>query len=151
VKLPGAPSALTIAMLAILFSFPISAVASGTVRVQQPDGSTKTYTNVRIRANYQDLALTTSDGKGTLVFGRASCTKVGELLQCFAYDATLFQNGRSMHIPLKYGMVYFNPSKTTQTLNHSSTQLPYHGILMSAESRRGTYVSLTGVVDGALK
>jgi hypothetical protein len=151
VKLPFGPSVLAIATAAILFNFPISAVASGTVRVQQPDGSTKTYTNVRIRANYQNLALTTSDGKGTLVFGRASCTKVGELLQCLAYDATLFQNGQRMRIPLKYGMVYFNPSKTTQTLSHSSTQLPYHGILLSAESKRGTYVSMTGVVDEVFK
>jgi hypothetical protein len=151
VKLSLGRCALLIATAAILFGCPISAVASGTVRVQQPDGSTKTYTNVRIRANYQNLALTSSDGKGTLVFGRASCTKIGELLQCLTYDATLFQNGTRTHIPLKSGTVWFNPSKTTQTLSHSSTQLPYHGILMSAESRRGTFVSLTGVVDGVLK
>ncbi len=127
------------------------AMATGTVTIQQPDGSTKTYTNVRIRANYENLTLTSSDGQGTLVFGRASCTKVGELLQCLAYDATLFQHGETTHIPLKYGMVWFNPSKTTQTLSHSSTQLPYHGVLLSAQSKRGTYVSVTGVVDQIFK
>lgn len=127
------------------------AKASGTVTIQQPDGSTKTYTNVQIRANYSNLSLTSSDGQGTIVFGRASCNKVGELLQCLAYDATLFQHGEKTHIPLKYGMVWFNPSQTTQTLSHSSTQLPYHGVLLSAQSKRGTYLSLTGVVDEVSK
>lgn len=127
------------------------ASANGTARIQLPDGSTKTYTDVQIRANRDNLALTSSDGKGTLVFARASCAKVGELLECLAYDATLFQNGQTMHIPLKYGTVWYNPSDTTQTLSNSSTQLPQHGILLTAESKRGTYVSLTGVLDGALQ
>jgi hypothetical protein len=144
--------ALAITALASLIWIPSApASASGTVRIQHPDGSTKTYTNVRIRANQENLALTSSDGKGTLVFGRASCTKVGELLYCLAYDATLLQNGQRTHIPLKSGTVWYNPSKTTQTLSNSSTQLPYHGILLSAESKRGTYVTLSGVLDGALK
>jgi hypothetical protein len=124
--------------------------ANGTARIQQPDGSVKTYAGVQIRANRDNLALTSSDGKGTLVFARASCTKVGEVLECLAYDATLFQNGETTHIPLKYGTVWYNPSETTQTLSHSSTQLPHHGILLTAESKRGTYVSLNGVLDGAL-
>jgi hypothetical protein len=126
------------------------ASARGTVKIQQPDGSTKTYTDVQIRANRDNLALTSSDGKGTIVFARASCTKVGELLECLAYDATLFQNGQTMHIPLKYGTVWYNPSDATQTLSNSSTQLPHHGILLTAESKRGTYVSLNGVLDGTL-
>jgi hypothetical protein len=134
-----------------VLAHPNIASASGTVRIQQPDGSTKTYTNVRIQANQENLALTSSDGKGTLVFGRASCTKVGELLECLAYDATLFQNGEKTHIALKNGTVWYNPSDTTQTLSNSSTQLPHHGILLSAESKRGTYVTMTGVLDGVLK
>ncbi|MGB6985410.1 MAG: hypothetical protein WBD74_05455 [Candidatus Aquilonibacter sp.] len=144
--------AMAMAMAAAILIFPcVPAGATGTVRIQKPDGTIKTYTNVLIRANSNNLALTSSDGKGTLVFGRASCTKVGELLQCLAYDATLLQNGERMHVALKYGTVWYNPSKTTQTLSHSSIQLPYHGILMSAESKKGIYVSLTGVVDELLK
>jgi len=143
--------ATAVALAAAIVLFPWPANATGTVTIQQPDGSVKTYANVSIRANSSNLVLTSSDGKGTLVFGRASCTKVGELLQCLEYDATLFQNGERMHIALKNGTVWYNPSKTTQTLSHSSTQLPYRGILMSAESKKGTYVSLTGVVDEVIK
>lgn len=140
-----------IALVAMVWVLRAPASANGTAKIQQPDGTIKTYTDVQIRANRDDLALTSSDGKGTLVFGRASCTKVGEVLECLAYDATLFQNGMTTHIPLKYGTVWYNPSETTQTLSNSSTQLPHHGILLTAESKRGTYVSLTGVLDGVLK
>lgn len=132
------------AMVAVPFG---PANATGTARSQQRDGSTKTYTNVRIAIRNESMALTSSDGKGTLVLGKAACTKMGALVECLPYDATLLQNGRSAHIPLKSGTVWLNPSSTTQQLSHSSTQLPPRGVLLSVETKRGTYVTLTGVVD----
>ena len=49
--------------------------------------------------------------------------------------------------PLKSGTVWVNPSSTTQQLTLSSTQLPPRGVLLSIQTKAGTYVSLTGVVD----
>jgi hypothetical protein len=132
------------AMLAIPFA---RADATGTARIQQRDGSTKTYTHVHIAIRNQAMALTSSDGKGTLVLGKAACTKVGALVECLPYDATLLQNGQSAHIALKSGTVWLNPSSTTQQLSHSSTKLPPHGVLLAVQTKRGTYVTLTGVVD----
>jgi hypothetical protein len=125
--------------------------ATGTVLIQQPDGSEKTYLNVRIIVWNESMAVTSSDGKGTVVFGKAACTKVGELVRCLPYDATLFQNGQTMHIFLKSGTVWLNPSQTTQQLSHSSTQLPPRGVLLAVRTKRGTYVTLTGVVDEVRK
>lgn len=93
------------------------------------------------------MAITSSDGQGTVVFGKASCTKVGELVRCLPWDATLFQNGAKLHIPLASGTVWLNPSGSYQQLSHSSTRLPPKGVLLVAETKRGTYVTLTGVVD----
>lgn len=138
------PAFLAVAIVVAPFG---PASATGTARIQQRDGSTKTYTNVRIDVTTESMALTSSDGEGTLVFGKAACTKVGELLRCIPYDATLEQHGQSTHIPLQYGTVWLNPSATTQQLTHSSTQLPPHGVLLSIQTKAGTYVSLTGVVD----
>ncbi len=121
--------------------------ASGTVRIQQSDGSTKTYANVRIVVLTDSMTITSSDGEGTLVLGKAACTKVGELLRCLPYDATLEQHGRATHIPLKSGTVWVNPSDSNQQLSFSSTQLPPRGVLLSIQTKAGTYVSLTGVVD----
>ncbi|HTV93734.1 MAG TPA: hypothetical protein VMG98_13545 [Verrucomicrobiae bacterium] len=123
------------------------ASATGTVRIQQRDGATKTYSSVRIVVFNESMAITSSDGQGTLILGKAACTKVGELLRCIPYDATLEQHGEVTHIPLKYGTVWFNPSDDNQQLSYSSTQLPPRGVLLSIQTKAGTYVSLTGIVD----
>jgi len=142
---------LAVAALAASFVAPGPARATGTATIQQPDGTRKTYSNVRIVILDASLAITSSDGKGTVVFGKAACTKVGELVECLPYDATLFQNGEKMHIALKSGTVWLNPGDTTQPLSHSSTQLPPRGITLAAQTKRGTYVTLTGIVDEVRK
>ena len=136
--------ALLIGMTALQIS---SASATGTVRILQRDGSQKTYTNVRITVRDQAMWITSSDGQGTLVFGKAACTKIDELMECLPYDATLYQNGQKRHIPLETGTVWLNPTRTNQPLTHSSTQVPPRGVLLAVETKAGTYVTLTGVVD----
>jgi hypothetical protein len=126
---------------------PLGAKAMGTAIIAHPDGSESTYDNVRIAIWNESMAITSSDGKGTVVFGKASCTKIGELVECLPWDATLYQNGAKVRIPLQSGTVWLNPSSTTQTLSHSSTRLPPHGVLLAVKTRRGTYVTLTGTVD----
>ncbi len=121
--------------------------ATGTARVVQRDGSQKTYTSVRISIKNGSMAITSADGQGTIVLGDAACTKVGELLECLPYDATLLQYGRKTHIALQSGTVWLNPSKTRQQLSHSSTELPPRGVLLAVRTKKGTYVTLTGVVD----
>jgi len=127
------------------------AYATGTVLVQQRDGSEKTYTNVRISIRNESMAFTSSDGQGTIVLGKAACTKVRELVECLPYDATLLQNGQSTHIGLQSGTVWLNPSPTAQELSHSTTQLPPRGVLLAVRTKKGTYVTLTGVVDEVQK
>jgi hypothetical protein len=107
----------------------------------------KTYTNVRIGIGNDQMELTSSDGKGTLVIGKAACMKEGELLRCLPYDATLFQNGDTRHVVLKSGTVWLNPTQSKQQMPFSSAELPPHGVLMSVNTKAGTYVSLTGTVD----
>ena len=139
-------------LLAALAALPVAlpagpASATGTVRVVQRDGSDKTYTNVRISSRNESMAITSSDGQGTLVLGKAACTKVGELLECLPYDATLFQNGSRFHIALQSGTVWLNPGKTEQRLSQSSTALPPRGVMLAVRTKRGTYVTMTGIVD----
>jgi hypothetical protein len=128
-----------------------SARAAGSARIQQSDGSVKTYTNVRISVRDQSMWMTSSDGRGTLILGKAACTKVDALVRCVPYDATLDQNGKFTHIPLQTGTVWLNPSNAAQQLSHSSTRLPSHGVLMSIRTKKGTFVSLTGTIDEARK
>jgi|SRR5579863_3170855 len=141
------------AFLCALLSLGIAAVspalarATGTAVISLPDGSQRTYAGVRIVIWNESMAMTSNDGQGTVVIGKASCTKIGELVRCLPWDATLYQNGTKLHIALKSGTVWLNPSSTTQQLSNSSTQLPPRGVLLAMETKRGTYVTLTGTVD----
>lgn len=111
-----------ISLMAGTLALPSSpASATGTVLVLQRDGSEKTYTKVRISIRNESMAITSSDGQGTVVLGKAACTKIGALVECLPYDATLLQNGQKTHISLQSGTVWLNPSPTTQTLSHSSS------------------------------
>lgn len=122
--------------------------ATGTVTIQQRDGATKTYRDVGIRIRNAELVVTSSDGQGTLVIGKAACTRQSILVKCLPYDATLYQNGGKFRVALTSGTVWLNPTTTTQPLSFSSAHLQPHGVLMSVTTSRGTYVSLTGTIDG---
>jgi len=121
--------------------------ATGTLHVQQFNGATRTYKNVSVRVNDSNLALTSNDGKGTLVVGKAACTQVGSLLRCVTYDATLTQAGDTYHIPVQTGTLWLNPTDAKQSLSFSSTQLQPHGVMLSLRTKAGTYLSLTGTID----
>jgi len=121
--------------------------ASGTALVQQRDGSIKVYRDIYIQIRNEELALTTADRVGTLVIGKAACTKEGPLVKCLPYDATLYQNGLKVRIQLASGTAWFNPTSSAQPLSYSSARIPAHGIMLSATSKRGTYFSVTGTVD----
>jgi hypothetical protein len=138
-------------LAAALAAVTAHARATGTAIVVQRDGSAKTYSNVRIAIRYESMAITSADGQGTIVLGKAACTKIGELLRCLPYDATLLQYGESRHIPLRSGTVWLNPTKSYQALTHSSAQLPPRGVMAAFETKAGTEVSLTGVVDEVVK
>jgi hypothetical protein len=127
------------------------AEATGTVRVQQHDGSVQVYNDVHIGIKNGSMALTSADGKGTLLIGKAACTKSGELIRCLPYDATLIQNSAEARIVLQSGTVWLNPSGSAQQLSHSSQQLPSHGVVMAVRTKAGTYVSLNGIVDDIQK
>lgn len=136
--------AVTVAALA---STSRAAGATGTVVIAYSDGSTKSYRDVRIIIWNESMAITSADGQGTVVFGKASCTKIGELLRCLPYDATLFQNGGKLHVALASGTVWLNPSGEYQPMSHSSTQIPPRGVLLAVRTRHGTEVTMTGTVD----
>jgi hypothetical protein len=151
-KVVGRQALLAVALLSGMVAFQNGAAgATGTARIVHSDGSQKIYTDVRIAVRDQAMWITSRDGQGTLVFGKAACTKVDALLECLPYDATLYQNGEKRHIPLRSGTVWINPTKINQPLTHSSTQVKPHGVLLAVETKTGTYVTLTGVIDEVQK
>ena len=123
------------------------AFATGTARIQQPNGSVKTYQNVRILIDPQSMTLVSADGVGTLYIGKAACTKEGDLIRCFPDHATYDHNGTRTHIVLQNGTVWLNPTSGKLALPNSSTQIAPHGVVLSMRTKVGTYMSLTGTAD----
>ncbi len=143
--------------IAIALAVAVAAVSSrparatGTVVIAYTDGTSKLYHDVRVTIFNESLAITSADGQGTVVLGKASCTKIDELVRCLTYDATLFQNGGKLHIPLQSGTVWLNPTQAYQPLSRSSAEIPPRGVLLAVKTRRGIEVTMTGTVDEVRK
>ena len=56
--------------------------ATGTMRVQQSNGTVQVYHDVLIRVAQRTLRIGSKDRKGVLVIDRAACTYAGSLLRC---------------------------------------------------------------------
>lgn len=135
------------ALFGCIAAVPLHAFATGTARIQLSDGDVKIYKNVRIAIQHKQMRLTSADGVGTFVISKAGCSEVDKLVRCYPYDAVLNQHGRSIPITIVEGTAWLNPGKNKETLPHSKTQLEPRGFMLNFRTKRGSYVSLNGVVD----
>ena len=138
---------IAIVFFACLSAAPAFAVATGTARIQQPDGDVKTYKNVRIAIEHKQMKLTSADGVGTFVISRAACSPVEKLVRCYPYNAVLRQHGTTLPITIVEGTAWLNPGTNKGQLPNSTTPIAPHGVILSFRTKRGTYVSVNGVVD----
>jgi hypothetical protein len=127
------------------------ALATGTLRKQESDGDVAVYNNVTIKVIHQTMRVTTADGKGTLVISQAACALVNQLKRCYPLKVSLEQGGTTKPIDLKNGTIYVNTTDSNQQLPFSSQQLPPNGVIMSLNTLIGTYVTMTGKVDGIVR
>jgi hypothetical protein len=121
--------------------------ATGTMRVQQSNGTVQVYHDVLIRVAQRTLRIGSKDRKGVLVIDRAACTYAGAVMRCLPSTMKLEQSGQTKEIQLITGTIYVNLTDDTQQLHHSSTQLAPHDILLALQTKRGTYVSVHGHID----
>ena len=123
------------------------AYATGTVRVQQDDGSVQVYKDAMIVVSNKTLRITTADKKGTLIIDKAACSYVGEVMRCLPYSMSLDQGGGLHPLDFQRGTVYLNATDDRQPLPLTSKQLPPRGIMLSLTTRIGTIVDVTGTID----
>ena len=127
--------------------------ATGLVRVQQSDGSVQTYPNVVIRYSKDSKALTitTADGQGTLTIDQAACSYVDQLYRCLLTHMSLTQGGKTTPLDFSTGTIYANTTDEKLNLPLSSQSVPPKGIVMALQTKRGTYISMTGIIDSGVK
>jgi hypothetical protein len=140
-------------LLAFAVSLGAAANASALVRVQQTDGSIQEYPNAIVRYSKEahDLTITTADGKGTLTIDQAACSYVDNLYRCLVTDASLSQNGQTHPIVCRSGTIYANTTGGEIKLPLSTQGVPPRGIVMALQTKAGTYISMTGTIDGGVK
>jgi hypothetical protein len=125
--------------------------ASGTVQVQQSDGSIQKYPNATIVVSNKTLRITTADKKGTLVIDRAACSLIGKVMRCLPYSMSLDQGGGAHPLDFQRGTVYLNGTDTPQPLPATSAKLPPNSIMLSLTTWIGTVVNVTGTIDKQTK
>jgi hypothetical protein len=128
-----------------------AATASGTILIVHDDGQSNKYDGVQIKIIHNALYLTSADGKGTIVINRAACSFQGELMVCLTQNGALVQSGTTKSLDLKHGTLYVNSTDDPQQLALSTAKVPAHGILLSFNTDRGTYVTLSGRIDKVVK
>ena len=121
--------------------------AKGLVRVQQSNGSVQLYPESTVVAGGKTLKITTANKKGTIIITDAACSFVDQLMRCLPYALVLKQNG-TFPIAIRSGTIYFNTTNQPLTLKYSSTQVPPNGVLGILQTVHGTYVTITGSLDG---
>lgn len=129
----------------------IPSLATGTFRVQESGGTERVYKDVLINIVHQTLRVTSADGQATFVINHAACAYDGYLERCTPIKMSLERGSTIRSIDFTGGTIYINPTRHTQQLSHSSTQLPPHGILLSIRATNGTFVSMSGTIDGLVR
>ncbi len=139
------------AFAAFAISLTLAGRAAGTARIQQTNGTVNVYQGVKIQIVHNTLAMTTADGKGTLMIYRAACAYQGDVLVCLPTGATLIQGGSVNPIHITQGTVYANLTGETQQLALSTMHIPARSIMMAITTQKGTYVTLSGTIDKVKK
>lgn len=134
-------------VVAFVLLLPASALATGTVRIQQSDNSVQTYTGVlmKISQNEQTLTLTSADGVSTVVISGAHCAPMGGLVYCTGGGFSLQQGGKAYVIPFKAGKYYVNLSDQDQSSPLS--KVGPHSIVFAILTVKGTHITGNGKLD----
>jgi hypothetical protein len=134
-------------VLAILVFGVAQAGATGTVRIQQSDGTVRTYDDVSIRVKQNTLRIGSRDQKGVLVIDRAACSYVGELLRCLPTSFRLEQSGQTKTIDLISGIVYVNLTNQPQQLKSPAVEMQPRDLMLTLHTVRGTDITIHGHID----
>jgi hypothetical protein len=125
-----------------------AASAKGTARIQQSDGVVRVYRVSLQVIDHRAVRIVSADGRGTLVIGKSACSFTANLERCLPYRIELDQDGKKREIGFEYGTEYLNRTDTVQQLPFSSRRVPPHGLLLLVRTSHGTYITVSGTVDG---
>jgi len=139
----------SVGLLVIAFVFAMTAPASatGTVRIQQRDGSVQTYTGVTLKVANRTLTLISADKVSTIVISGAACAHDGTIVRCTGGGFSLLQDSKKHTVAFKTATFYFNLTDQDQLLPLSTTKIAAHSVLFAVQTAKGTYITGNGKLD----
>jgi hypothetical protein len=123
------------------------ASATGTVRIQQRDGTVQTYTGVTLKVSNKTLILISADKFSTVVLSGADCAHDGAIVRCTGGGFSLVQQGKRHNVAFKSATFYFNLTDQDQSLSLSTTKVAPHSVLFAVVTAKGTYITGNGKLD----
>jgi hypothetical protein len=133
---------------AALLIFPSApAGATGSIRIQQGNGSVKMYAGVTFKVKKRTLTLTSADKVSSVVISGADCAPDVDIVRCTGGGFSLLQDGARHMIPFKAATFYFNVSDQDRSLPLSTTKIAAHSVVFAVETAKGTDVTGSGQLD----
>ncbi|HEV8021220.1 MAG TPA: hypothetical protein VGP41_08180 [Candidatus Lustribacter sp.] len=135
-------------LAACMLAVAAPAFATGTVRIQQRDGSVKTYPSVILKLDGSwSLALTSADKVSTVVLSGGNCTPAGDIVRCSGGRLSFHQDGRNHAVPFKTATFYFNLTDRQQPLSSSATKIAPNSVSFAVTTAKGTSLTGSGKLD----
>jgi hypothetical protein len=134
-------------VIALVFALSAPASATGTVRIQQRDGSVQTYTGVTLKVANKRLTLISADKVSTVVLSGANCTHEAAIVRCMGGGFSLLQDGKRHNVAFKTATFYFNLTDQEQLLPLSTTKIAAHSVIFAVQTVKGTYITGNGKLD----
>ncbi len=134
-------------VIALVLILSARASATGSVRIQQRDGSVQTYTGVTLKAANKSLTLISADKVTTVVISGADCAHDGAIVRCMGGGFSLLQDGKRHTVAFKTATFYFNLTDQDQLLPLSTTRIAAHSVTFAVQTAKGTYITGNGKLD----
>ena len=134
-------------LLAALTVTTATAGARGVTLIQQYDGKTQTYSNVRLHRSGKTLWVQNRGKSDELAITDGACSFVESVERCLPSVVILHQRGKTHQIQLSHGTVYFNLTNAAQQLPLSTESMAPNTVIVLFRTQRGTYVTIKGALD----
>ncbi len=138
-----------LALIVVAFVLALSAPASatGNVKIQQRDGSIRTYTGVTFKIASKTLTIESADKYSKVILRGADCAHQGDIVRCTGGAFTLVQGGEPHAVKFKSATFYFNLTDQDQPMPLSTMKVAAHSVVFVMQTAKGTYVTGNGKLD----
>jgi hypothetical protein len=144
----------------VVLLLPVSAMATGSIRMEQYDKSVQTYIGVVMKVQANTLELTSPDGvsKVAIAVSGGDCWRANGIIYCAGGTMSLRQAGKVNFIQLKAAKFYLNSTDQEQWSDslgamltsagcQGAAKVAPHSVVFAILTEKGTHIIGNGKLD----